>query len=391
MWLIWLLRSDVRRGAAPEDLEAQQEFVVWWLLWGRKEYPAVWHWNAELSEVAMRLVPVGVDLRCPRLLRHIHHCRDDLRQAFPLQDAEDVAEFLCWYRVHAPMELEIAPLLPQSCRAITDGPSRRAAWSTSGMGIPRVAITLARRTPDLSLQGPDAPRTVSVWYQKHGRDLLPSLTVPSSRVAPLPRARPLASGGVNLVGFVRGQSGLAEDVRMAAAALEAVSIPHVLLDVPAGPAASQRDASLIDRLQYNITIYCMSAFDTATLYVSLGPAFFAGQYRIGYWPWELPRFPDLWSEAYTLVDEIWTGSVFSKNAYRSDGTVPVHRLPCPVVLPNVRPVARSKLSLHDRRAFVFVYPFDVNSYLARKNPLSLVRAFRRAFPLGDNRVALLLR
>jgi glycosyltransferase involved in cell wall biosynthesis len=176
---------------------------------------------------------------------------------------------------------------------------------------------------------------------------------------------------------------------MAAAALEAAKIPHVPLDVPAGPAAPQK--ALTDLLRYDITIYCMSAFDTATLYVSHGPGFFAGQYRIGYWPWELPRFPDLWTDALTLVDEIWTGSTFTQQAYQSGNDMTVHKLPCPVVLPPVKPAPRSRLGLHDRNAFVFVYPFDVNSYLARKNPLGLVRAFRRAFPPGDNGVALLLR
>lgn len=391
MWLVLLLRSDIRQGAAPEDPEVQQEFAVWWLLWGRQEYPAVWHWNAELSEVVMRLVPVAGDLRCPRLLRRIHQTRDDVRDAFPLRDAEDIAEFLCWYRVHGPTELETAPPLPESCLAITESPSRRSDWSNSGTGIPRIAIRLARRIPNFSLQGSDAPQIVAAWYQQYGRGLLPPPTALPCPVIASPRGRPLAGGGVNLVGFVRGQSGLAEDVRMAAAALEAANIAYVLIDVPTGPAAAQQAASLTDRLKYDLTIYCMSAFDTASLYVSHGPDFFAGQYRIGYWPWELPRFPDLWTEAYTLVDEIWTGSTFTKNAYRFSGKVPVHRLPCPVVLPHLKPVQRGRLGLHEPRAFVFVYPFDVNSYLIRKNPLSLVRAFCRAFPPGDNRVALLLR
>ena len=135
----------------------------------------------------------------------------------------------------------------------------------------------------------------------------------------------------------------------------------------------------------------MSAFDMATLYLARGPAFFSGQYRIGYWPWELPRFPVLWNDAFALVDEIWAGSSFTACSYRAHCTKPVRRLPCPVVLPQVEPVARCDLELHSENAFLSVYPFDINSYLARKNPLGLVRAFRLAFPPTDLRVALLLR
>ena len=46
---------------------------------------------------------------------------------------------------------------------------------------------------------------------------------------------------MNLVGFVRGQLGLGEDVRMASAALEAAGIPHALFNVPAGAAVAQQD------------------------------------------------------------------------------------------------------------------------------------------------------
>ena len=37
----------------------------------------------------------------------------------------------------------------------------------------------------------------------------------------------------------------------------------------------------------------MSAFDTAEVYLTRGGAYFEGRYNIGFWPWELPRFPTL--------------------------------------------------------------------------------------------------
>jgi glycosyltransferase involved in cell wall biosynthesis len=42
-------------------------------------------------------------------------------------------------------------------------------------------------------------------------------------------------------------------------------------------------------------------------------------------------------------------------------------------------------------AFVFTYAFDPNSYMKRKNPVALARAFRAAFLPDDQGVALLLR
>lgn len=399
IWFAYLLRSDVRKGAAPGDLEAQQEFVAWWLLWARTEYPAVWHWEASQAEVAMQLVSIGSDLLCPRLLRHLHESRPDLQNEFPLNDKEDLVEFFCWYRLYGVTELAAAPELPSACLAMTESPSQRPAWSVGGLQIPRIAVVLAQRIPDLpsgdSLNSRIVSQIVIDWYKKYGRHLVPAAAIPPGALnAARPKRKP-REGGVNLVGFVQSQSGLGEDVRMASAALEAVGIAHVLVNVQAGPSIPQQDNSLAhlltDRLPYEITIYCMSAFDMASLYLHRGEAFFAGQYRVGYWPWELPIFPVIWTEAYALVDEVWAASEFTAQAYRHHCTHPVRRLPCPVTLPQVQPVPRQDLALHDEEAFVFVFPFDVNSYVTRKNPLSLVRAFRRAFPRRERRVALILR
>ena len=265
--------------------------------------------------------------------------------------------------------------------AVFLGLPSRLPIALRGLALATAAKVLARR--GLSARG---TRNIA--------SVLPAPRVPPGRHAGVRRGR-RQGGGVNLVGFVRGQFGLGEDVRMAAAALEAAGIPHALIDVPAGAAVSQQDASLAhlltERQPYRVTIYCMSAFDMAVLYLARGPEFFAGQYRIGYWPWELPGFPSVWQDVYTLVDEVWAGSAFTARSHRTQCTKPVRRLPCPVVLPPVEPAPRRALGLRDEGAFVFVYPFDLNSHLARKNPLGLVRAFRLAFPAVDTRVALLLR
>lgn len=168
------------------------------------------------------------------------------------------------------------------------------------------------------------------------------------------------------------------------AGLNAMGFPHVLLNATDENLDLQPkevgQLSISDRPTFATSIYCMSAFDMATLYVTRGPEFFAGQYRIGYWPWELSRFPDIWTDAYELVDEIWTGSEFTARAYRANCPKPVICLPAPVTVPAVRPRTTVRIA---KNAFVFTYPFDPKSYLARKNPIALVRAFHWAFPPHD--------
>jgi glycosyltransferase involved in cell wall biosynthesis len=337
MWFVWLLRSDIRDGASPLDAQAQRKFMSWWLLWAPAEYPAVFSRNRRHADIAMQLVALGNGLRCPRLLLTLHEARHDLQQAFPLDSASSLAEYFHWYQQHGSIELATAPLLPKSCLASCERTllrSHAAQPSCTGTASP----TETRR-----------PKQV------------------------------LAKEGVNLIGLVHRQSGLGEDVRMLSAAFAAVGVAHVVIDA---------EGNGSQRLRYATSVYCMSAFDAATLYLQHGRRFFSEQLRIGYWPWELPKFPDIWTDVYDLIDEIWTGSEFTARAYRANCPKPVICLPAPVTVPAVS--GRSLPSVKNG-AFVFTYPFDPNSYMARKNPIALVRAFRLAFPCHDEGSALLLR
>jgi glycosyltransferase involved in cell wall biosynthesis len=58
----------------------------------------------------------------------------------------------------------------------------------------------------------------------------------------------------------------------------------------------------------------------------------------------------------------------------------VYRIPFAIQLPAVPPelVSRRRFAL-PQKAFVFLYAFDFHSYLARKNPMAILEAFRRAF------------
>jgi glycosyltransferase involved in cell wall biosynthesis len=337
MWFVWLLRSDIRDGASPLDAQAQRKFMSWWLLWAPAEYPAVFSRNRRHADIAMQLVALGNGLRCPRLLLTLHEARHDLQQAFPLDSASSLAEYFHWYQQHGSIELATAPLLPKSCLA-------------------------------------SCKRTL---LRSHAAQ--PSCTGTASPTETRRPKQVLAKEGVNLIGLVHRQSGLGEDVRMLSAAFAAVGVAHVVIDA---------EGNGSQRLRYATSVYCMSAFDAATLYLQHGRRFFSEQLRIGYWPWELPKFPDIWTDVYDLIDDIWTGSEFTARAYRANCPKPVICLPAPVTVPAVS--GRSLPSVKNG-AFVFTYPFDPNSYMARKNPIALVRAFRLAFPCHDEGSALLLR
>ena len=233
MWFAWLLRPDARRGASLDDPEAQREFVIWWLLYGRAEYPAVWWFG--LEQIAVAMEPVQIEgQRLPRLLRRLYLDRDDLRAAFPLNDAESVGDLLCWYRLSGPIELHAAPILRSEFLRLTEAPSGRLPWAASPAVLRIAAALHARQSQVKALFDPSIPAAraaIARWYSISGHRLIPAPTPPPEWTEPVPVSRlgatrqSLIPCGVNLVGFADAEFGIGEDVRSVSAALEAVGFP----------------------------------------------------------------------------------------------------------------------------------------------------------------------
>jgi len=393
MWFVWMLRGDIRGVARIGDPEGQRDFVCWWLSFGQAEYAAVWSCGPAQLEVAQSFQPRS---GLPRLLAYLVRC------GFIDGSTIDMLDLLCWYRVVGPSELSMAPPLPPYLIKLTEQPFISAPWSDQGSQVPRIAVELWSRSPHLQAlwpaDDPAARAALRAWYLQTGRHLLPKpgQLLPDKPCLPKPSIVQQRSGsGVNLVGYPRGELGIGEDVRMLSAALETASVPHAIIDVPFGPAARRDDDTVVKRittqLDHPITIFCLTAFDTADLYVRDGLRFFSTTYRIGNWPWELPRFPTSWLNSYDLVDEIWAASRYTLKSYAAaDPLKPLRLMPPAVAIGLVRRTPWRRM-LPNPAAFTFIVPFDPYSSFRRKNPMAAVQAFRQAFPSQDTSVALILR
>jgi glycosyltransferase involved in cell wall biosynthesis len=400
MWFAWLLRTDARASATLDDPDAQREFVVWWLLYGHAEYPAAWWFGPK--QVAVAMEPVNAAGRClPRLLRRLYADRRDVQAAFPLRDAEAAGDLLCWYRLSGPIEASVAPALPGEFLKLTGSASSRFPWSGTP-AVPRMAAALHSRQVELqNLFDPSIKAgraALTCWYRMSGHHLIPAPTPLPEWVEPVPPPHRKPTGrsyGVNLVGFARAEFGIGEDVRSVSGALEAVAVPHVIVDVKSMPHVRARDLSRVhlvsSAMPYQTSIFCLTAFDTARLFLERGPAMFDGTFNIGYWPWEIGQFPPEWADAFALVDEVWAATRFQWRAYQAASQVPVFLMPPAVVLPNIGDLRRVAPSRQKSGRFRFIFPFDPNSFLSRKNPVAAIRAFRLAFPRSDRSVELMLR
>lgn len=199
--------------------------------------------------------------------------------------------------------------------------------------------------------------------------------------------------GVNLIGHAGTRSGVGEDLRMAALSLEAANIPFVVRKVEpstgVGSEEAEVDAHLADHSPFNINMFCMAGMETVTT-LSKRRDLLARKFNIGFWPWELSQWPQLWSHGPKLMDEIWASTSFTASAYRSSITIPVRQVPMAVDVNATEKLGRSDFGLPPDR-FLFAYSFDGHSSFARKNPEGAVKAFRMAFPDGDESVGLILK
>ncbi|HSX59916.1 MAG TPA: glycosyltransferase [Tahibacter sp.] len=372
---------------------AEPELHPWQMARDRYDLPC--------DEIAHR-----ADAPVTRLMYAAWRLRADLHAAFDLTEREGREGFIRWFLRTAQREFGIAPRHIEPVRAAFGGGHGAAPhWDATGRvrvagAWPRLsAASLAlidwscRQRWALALYG----RVPARWRHRLRRGLERAAFVPSApeaaSVAP-PLAAPVAHDGLNLVGYARGEFGVAEVLRNFADALRRGGIPFGVRNVEIGVASRQNDrrldASFDDTLPQEVSLFCINADQMPVVHEHLGASAFAGRHNIGCWFWELERFPPRWHGALDLVDEVWVLSDFVRAAIAACTDKPVRVMPFAVEPPPLAPLSRRALDLPDD-AFVVLASFDFNSWITRKNPQAAIAAFRAAFPPQRRDVRLLLK
>ncbi|RYB02177.1 rhamnan synthesis F family protein [Lichenibacterium ramalinae] len=110
----------------------------------------------------------------------------------------------------------------------------------------------------------------------------------------------------------------------------------------------------------------------------------AARLKVGLFVWETSFVPDDWLPTIDELDAIWVPTAFCADILRSVTGIPVHVVPY-VVENEPAPPAETSAAVETCRSFGLapqkrhiLYAFDGSSFLARKNPQVLIRAFRAA-------------
>ena len=336
--LILTLRPDLCRRLGFDRPEHADDYLSWLLTSGVSEYAILREPKAFFAERLWQ-TGFGPNGTLTRLQYLIWRIRPDVQQAFPLPDA--LEQLVNWFYTHGLEEHNFWHLLSDT-----------------------------ERKRVLSLPEP--------WRSR----LSPLVSAPVSTPndGKSFNQRPF---GVNLIGYAFGQLGIGEDARMAARALLVANVPMTMLNFPPGKDIPQNDHSMEAYVtkngDYSFNMFCMTALENGRYWAERGQSQFKGRYNIGYWPWELGRWPDAWRDMTALVDEVWVSSRHTCDALSPVSPVPVQIMPMAVDLGSVSRKGRRQFGLPNK-PYLFCFSFDLNSSMHRKNPKACIEAFARAFP-----------
>lgn len=200
--------------------------------------------------------------------------------------------------------------------------------------------------------------------------------------------------GVNLVGFAFGEFGLAENLRALAKACAIGDIPFAVRDVDMQLKARQADRTvgphIVDELRHACSVFCLNPDMLKPVRHLMKNAKGEPRYNVGFWFWELDRVPAEWTPAIEAIDEIWVATEFIADAMRAATSKPVIKVPTPIEVMLSRPYTRAEFDL-PRERFLFLFSFDFNSFVMRKNPQGAIKAFKSAFDSSRRDVGLVVK
>lgn len=333
----------------------------------------------------------------------------ELQARYDLQDTHDRSIYREWFLLEGVTSLDLLQLVAPRWRDWLREPIATPATSVK---IQRVGVLLWGRHKQLQqafdLNTEKGQFGLGLWTVE-ALNTEPTLAWigPTDELPKRPeineRKRPF---GLNLIGFAFGELGIGEDVRMAVAACQEANIPFAVVNISPGDHLRQADRALAghvknstemgDDAPYAINVFCLTGFDTARVALERGNALFGGRFNIGWWPWELPVWPRDWLCVFDLVDEVWAATTFTHQMYKEAAALASHTpnvitlMPMAVSVDRIKPIKREDLELPND-SFLFLYVFDFNSYLDRKNPFATVKAFRKAFNSMDKSVGLVVK
>ena len=188
---------------------------------------------------------------------------------------------------------------------------------------------------------------------------------------------------VRILGFFGQTFGLAEAARRTYASLEKTGLLVKATQIPYSGKHHGSDNTVkadkkIPTNPDEIRIFHFNGDHFDKLISDWGESILDCKYKIGFWHWELPEFPDDYSSWFDMVDEIWVPSRFVFDAIAPKSPIPVQIIPLALddTVLNPPPPDRKSFNI-PRDKIIFLITFDFYSTMERKNPIASIQAFSK--------------
>jgi len=186
---------------------------------------------------------------------------------------------------------------------------------------------------------------------------------------------------VRVLGFFGQTFGLAEACRRTFLSLQNSSLSVSATQIPYSGKHHGKDVSIkadkkIPNNSDEIRIFHFNGDHFDHLISDWGEEVLNCKYKIGFWHWELPDFPEDYSSWFNLVDEVWVPSKFVFDAIAPKSPKPVQIIPLAIEEEALKPPSpdRKKFFIPHEK-IVFLITFDFYSTIERKNPIAGINAF----------------
>ena len=196
---------------------------------------------------------------------------------------------------------------------------------------------------------------------------------------------------VRILGFFNQTFGLAEASRRTLKAIQTskISVSATQFPYSGKHIGKEKDIlanSKIPKDRNEIRIFHFNGDHLDRLISDWGKSILDCKYKIGFWHWELPEFPDDNLPWFDLVDEIWVPSRFVFDAIAPKSSKPVQIIPLALDEQILKPPPPDYTQFSiPKNKVVFLITFDFYSVLERKNPIAGIKAFSRLLEEDEHR------
>jgi glycosyltransferase involved in cell wall biosynthesis len=267
-----------------------------------------------------------------------------------------------------------------------DGSAAFSAWLRSPIApttpVPRHLYAHWRVRADLQRSFPDpagADGNGLFAWASDDADFEARVSGPLRCVNPWAEPTP----GVNLVGYLSGEFGVAAASRCLGRMIRATGLPVATTTIRVdNHRHTERPTTTLEGGPFDMSVLAVNADELLRLWDCPELTPHRARHRVGVWYWEVGVLPEPMRKAFDLVDEVWCASQYVCDSLAPWGDRPIFKHP--LVFEESQPTSlrRGDLMLPEDR-FLFGFVFDYSSALQRKNPMGLVEAYRRAFGPDD--------